>query len=110
MGPGVISLALFKQTKKMKKFTLFAFTFLALASFNAFADICMPGDPDFDAADCAANGGTIGVPINIGGGPGGGGTAPIDGGLSIMLAVGGALGARRVFGKKKLQQEAESAD
>lgn len=65
------------------------------------ADICVPSDPDFDAGDCAANGGTVGNPIGIGGGPGGSGGVPIDGGLSIMLAVGGALGARKALKKKK---------
>ncbi len=70
---------------------------------QAKADICIPGDPDFDAADCVANGGTVGIAIGIGGGPGGGGTVPIDGGLSIMLAVGGALGARKALAKKKNQ-------
>jgi hypothetical protein len=93
----------------MKKFILFAFTFSMMA-LTSYADICVPGDPDFDAADCAANGGTPGTPIGIGGGPGGGGPAsngvPIDGGLSVMLAVGGALGARRAFSKKKKNEEA----
>ncbi len=89
----------------MKKLILFAFAFCFWAVSSSRADICVPGDPDFDAADCAANGGTPGTPIGIGGGPGGGGPAsngvPIDGGLSVMLAVGGALGARRAFQKKK---------
>lgn len=93
----------------MKKFILFAFTFSMMA-LSSHADICVPGDPDFDAADCAANGGTPGTPIGIGGGPGGGGPAsngvPIDGGLSVMLAIGGALGARRAFSKKKKNEEA----
>ena len=88
----------------MKKIVLFAFALSMMASINSFADICIPGDPDFDAADCAANGGTPGTPIGVGGGPGGGtasSAVPIDGGLSIMLAVGGALGARRAFSKRK---------
>lgn len=87
----------------MKKIVLFAFALCMMASINSFADICISTDPDFDAADCAANGGTPGTPLGIGGGPGGGGAAsvPIDGGLSIMLAVGGALGARRAFSKRK---------
>jgi hypothetical protein len=93
----------------MKKILLFAFAISMMASVSSYADICVPSDPDFDAADCAANGGTPGTPIGIGGGPGGGGGAasngvPIDGGLSVMLAVGGALGARRAFSKKKKQE------
>ncbi len=72
-----------------------------LASINSFADICLPGDPDFDAGDCAANGGTVGVASGIGGGPSTASGVPIDGGLSIMLAVGGALGARRALSKRK---------
>jgi len=89
----------------MKKIVLFAFAISMLASINSFADICITTDPDFDAADCAANGGTPGTPSGIGGGPGGGGPAsvPIDGGLSVMLAVGGALSARRAFSKKNKQ-------
>jgi len=83
----------------MKKFLIsICVVFFAIAT--AKADICIPSDPDFDAADCAANGGTVGTAIGIGGGPGGGGSVPIDGGLSIMLAVGGALGARKAFKKK----------
>jgi hypothetical protein len=86
----------------MKKL-IFSCLFVALSALatQVRADICVPGDPDYDAADCLANGGTIGTPIGIGGGPGGGGAVPIDGGLSIMLAVGGALGARKAFKKKK---------
>jgi hypothetical protein len=89
----------------MKKIVLFAFALCMMASINSFADICITTDPDFDAADCTANGGTPGTPSGIGGGPGGGGPAsvPVDGGLSIMLAVGGALGARRAFSKKNKQ-------
>ena len=76
------------------------------ASSSAFADICIPGDPDFDAADCSANGGTVGVAGSggAGGGPGGPpapGDVPIDGGLSLLLASGAALGARRVFLARK---------
>jgi len=90
----------------MKKIVLFAFALSMMASINSFADICVTTDPDFDAADCAANGGTPGTPVGIGAGPGGGSptsSVPIDGGLSIMLAVGGALGARRAFSKKNKQ-------
>lgn len=92
----------------MKKIVLFAFALCMMASINSFADICISTDPDFDAADCVANGGTVGSAGSSGisgGGPGGGGPAsvPIDGGLSIMLAVGGALGARRAFSKKNKQ-------
>lgn len=87
----------------MKKFFL---SFILVAGFaftsqQAKADICVPSDPDYDLADCLANGGTSGTPIGIGGGPGGAGNVPIDGGLSIMLAVGGALGARKALRKKK---------
>ena len=88
----------------MKKIVLFAFALCMMASINSFADICISTDPDFDAADCVANGGTVGSPSGIGGGPGGGTASsgvPIDGGLSVMLAVGGALGARRAFSKRK---------
>jgi hypothetical protein len=88
----------------MKKL-LISFCVVCFAVATAKADICVPTDPDFDAADCAANGGTVGTPIGIGGGPGGGGNVPIDGGLSIMLAIGGALGARKAF-KKKTSAEA----
>jgi hypothetical protein len=85
------------------------FSFILVAGFvftapfvqNANADICVPSDPDYDLADCTANGGVSGTPIGIGGGPGGSGGVPIDGGLSIMLAVGGALGARKALRKKK---------
>jgi hypothetical protein len=88
----------------MKKL-LISFCVVCFAVATAKADICIPTDPDFDAADCGANGGTVGTPIGIGGGPGGGGNVPIDGGLSIMLAIGGALGARKAF-KKKTSAEA----
>jgi hypothetical protein len=90
----------------MKKliFTCLMAAFTALAT-QVRADICVPGDLDFDATDCVANGGTIGTPIGIGGGPGGGGAVPIDGGLSVMLALGGALGARKVLKKKKENQD-----
>jgi hypothetical protein len=93
----------------MKKLILFAFAFCFWAVSSSRADICVPGDPDYDEADCLANGGTIGTPFGAGGGPGGGtqsNQVPIDGGLSIMLAVGGALGARRAFSKKKEEKEA----
>jgi len=91
----------------MKKIVLFAFALSMMASINSFADICVASDPDYDEADCIANGGTLGVAGSSGvsgGGPGGGtpsSAVPIDGGLSIMLAVGGALGARRAFSKRK---------
>jgi len=68
---------------------------------KANADICLPGDIDYDANDCTANGGTPGIPSGFGGGPGGGNSVPIDGGLSIMLAVGGALSARKALKNKK---------
>lgn len=68
------------------------------------ADICVPSDPDFDATDCANAGGVVGTPIGIGGGPGGGGTVPIDGGLSLMLAAGGAFGARKAWKNRKTKQ------
>ncbi len=100
--PGVSAPGLLNFTnQKMKKFVVSLFALALLAYAPAFADICVPADPDFDAADCVANGGVVGTPIGIGGGPGGGGSVPIDGGLSIMLAVGGALGARKAFGRKK---------
>ena len=83
----------------MKKL-LISFCVVCFAVATAKADICVPTDPDYDLADCLANGGTDGVPVGIGGGPGGGGNVPIDGGLSIMLAIGGALGARKAFKKK----------
>jgi hypothetical protein len=85
----------------MKKFAISLSILAFFAIGAAKADICVPGDPDFDAADCTANGGTIGTPIGIGGGPGGGGTVPVDGGLTVMLAIGGALGARKAFRNKK---------
>ena len=91
----------------MKKFILSVFA-LSMMALSSNADICIPGDLDFDAADCAANGGSVGTPSGIGGGPGGGGPTsngvPIDGGLSVMLVVGGALSARRAFKKKKEEQ------
>ena len=96
----------------MKKLILFAFAFCFWAVSSSRADICVPADPDFDAADCLANGGTVGNAGSsgtTGGGPGGGTTSngvPIDGGLSVMLAIGGALGARRAFSKKKVEKEA----
>ncbi len=93
----------------MKKLlTLVAFT---LTFSAAHADICIPTDPDFDAADCAAAGGTVGTPIGQAGGPGSPGgpspaNVPIDGGLSILLAAGGAMGARRVWQNKRKAQTA----
>jgi len=69
---------------------------------NAQADVCIPADPDFDAGDCASVGGTVGVPSGTGAGPGGAGDVPIDGGLSIMLAIGGAISARKAFKKKSI--------
>lgn len=87
------------------------FAFVALLSVaspvlvqTANADVCLPADVDFDAADCAAVGGTIGTPSGAGGGPGGPTGpvgVPIDGGLSIMLASGAALGIRRFVAKRK---------
>ena len=67
---------------------------------TASADLCIPGDPDYDASDCLAQGGTIGSPFGSGG-PGGANDVPIDGGLSIMLAVGGAISARKAFKNRK---------
>ena len=93
----------------MKKLILFAFAFCFWAVSSSRADICVPSDPDYDEADCIANGGTPGTPFGTGGGPGGGTASngvPIDGGLSVMLAIGGALGARRAFSKKKEEKEA----
>lgn len=89
----------------MKK--LFTLAVLVLAMSSARADVCVPSDPDFDPADCAAAGGTVGTPVGTGGGPGspgGPGPAgvPIDGGLSLLLAAGGAMGARRVWQKRKM--------
>ena len=78
---------------------------LCFTATQVHADICVPGDPDFDAADCVAQGGSVGTPIGVGGGPGGGGAVPIDGGISLMLAVGGALGARKAFRKNKKSEE-----
>ena len=89
----------------MKKFFFaLAFAATALVANTAKADVCVPADPDFDATDCVALGGTVGTPIGSGGGPGGPtGPAgvPIDGGLSVLLAIGGAAGARRFMAKKK---------
>jgi len=89
----------------MKKFLVLA---ALLFAFNAaYADVCISTDPDFDATDCAAAGGTVGVPSGVsGGGPGSPGgpapsSVPIDGGLSILLASGAAMGARRVWQKRK---------
>lgn len=99
----------------MKKYILalaVTVSLTAVAPFmisKAFADICVPTDPDFDAADCAANGGTIGTPIGIGGGPGGGGTVPIDGGLSLMLAAGGAAGLHKAW-KNRVAKKAEESE
>ena len=93
--------------KKIMKKYIFSFLLISVLASSpviiqkANADICVPGDPDFDAADCVAAGGTVGVAIGIGGGPGGGGNVPIDGGLSIMIAIGGALGARKALKAKK---------
>jgi len=88
----------------MKKL-LISFCVVCFAVATAKADICVPTDPDFDAADCVAQGGSVGTPIGVGGGPGGGGAVPIDGGISLMLAVGGALGARKAFRKNKKSEE-----
>ena len=80
----------------MKKLIL-SFLFFSLIAVTpsfvnrVYADICVAADPDFDAGDCVANGGTVGIPIGIGGGPGGAGGAPIDGGLSVILGLGGLL-------------------
>ncbi len=90
----------------MKKFILSFLVSVALAAsplmvHTAKADICVPADPDFDAGDCVAQGGIIGTPIGTPGGPGGANDVPIDGGLSIMLAVGGAISARKAFKNRK---------
>jgi hypothetical protein len=91
-------------------FVLAAITVLSpIFTQSAFADICVPTDPDFDAVDCAANGGVVGTPIGIGGGPGGGGNVPIDGGLSLMLAASGAAGAHKIWKNRKQKTENKEA-
>jgi hypothetical protein len=96
----------YKKIKTMKKFILsfLIITVLAVSPsvvLTTSADICVPTDPDYDAADCTTQGGTIGTPIGTPGGPGGANDVPIDGGLSIMLAVGGAISARKAFKNRK---------
>jgi hypothetical protein len=98
-----------KQPNLMKKILMFVFVAaLSVASpalvQTAKADVCIPADADFDAGDCAAVGGSVGTPSGAGGGPGGPTGpvgVPIDGGLSIMLAGGAALGIRRFVAKRK---------
>ena len=86
---------------------------LALAAFlfainAAYADVCVSTDGDFDPVECAANGGTVGTPVGVSGaGPGGPGgpapsSVPIDGGLTMLLASGAAMGVRRVWQKRKV--------
>lgn len=76
----------------MKKTIL---TLLAALSISAalptYASVCDVGTLGYDAIDCAALG-------NANGNPGQGGaaaTVPIDGGASLLIAGGFALGARK---------------
>jgi hypothetical protein len=80
----------------MKKLLTLAAFLLAVNVANA--DVCNPGDIDYDPVDCAnLGGGPGGGP----GGPGGPSGVPIDGGLSILLASGAAMGVRRVMQNRK---------
>jgi hypothetical protein len=81
----------------MKKFFLMV-ALLGAASFSANADVCNPADIDYDPIQCAATGGGAGGGP---GGPGGPSGVPIDGGLSILLASGAAMGARRFMQARK---------
>jgi len=69
--------------------------FLALAPVLSMAQPPHPGG--------AGSGGATPVGAPGGSGPIGGGGAPIDGGLSIFLALGIAYGGRKVYQWKKAE-------
>ncbi len=70
--------------KKIIRITLI----LSLITFATMISLAEPpGPPTGDPADPDINGGPVG--------------APIDGGLGILLAMGGAYGARKLYKAKK---------
>lgn len=56
----------------------------------------MPDDPDFDELTCTENGGSVGTPLNLGGGPRSPQGVPIDGGASMLLLAGAGYGLKRM--------------
>jgi len=84
---------------KTLKVAAFALSFVVVSTV-AQADPCVSGTPDFDAADCAALGGNIGTPVGTSGTPGGAGGVPVDGGASLLIAGGIAMGIRKMRANK----------
>ena len=81
----------------MLKKSLFLFVSLFFVISFAKADECCPDDPDFDAGNCATNGGTLLAPGCGGGGPGPGAAGiPLDGGASIFALGAAIYGIRRM--------------
>lgn len=56
----------------------------------------MPGDADFDELTCTDNGGTVGTPLNLGGGPSSPQGVPVDGGASLLIVAGAGYGLRNL--------------
>ena len=88
-----------------KKFILLALLFVSLAGSNAMADVCTPGDSDYNCEDCEA---ATGIPGNCGGG---GAPVPIDGGASLLAAACGAYGLKKLRDmRKKNASESQSEE
>jgi hypothetical protein len=91
-----------EQKKNMKKLLiLLAFTLFTL---GAYADVCHFGDANYDPIDCAAQNGTItGLPGMVGNAN----AVPVDGGASLLLASGLAMGTRKLRALRKARKEAK---
>ncbi len=78
--------------KTLRKLLLtLAFLFTSMFMLNTFADEPLDNPP----------------PPPGGGHGGGGNTAPIDGGLGILMALGAGYGSFRLYKSRKAEKEAE---
>ncbi len=79
--------------KTLRKLLLtLAFLFTSMFMLNTFADEPLDNPP----------------PPPGGGHGGGGNTAPIDGGLGILMALGAGYGSFRLYKSRKAEKEAET--
>jgi hypothetical protein len=74
--------------KKAIKVFVFLFTFTGLIAITLFADPPETPNPPNPGGSPVGNGDPVG--------------APLDGGLSFLLILGGAYGARKIYSIKKL--------
>jgi hypothetical protein len=88
---------------KLVKVSFLALALAFVASVSK-ADICIPGDSDFDAVSCVELGGQVGQSSNNGAGPSNPLGVPVDGGASLLILSGigfGVKSLRNKFGKAK---------